>query len=36
MSKAINLLYKICKINKNLRRKFKDRIKYIYKLNAKL
>ncbi len=36
MSKAINLLYRIYEINKDLERKFKERIKYIYKLNAKL
>ncbi len=36
MSKAINLLYKIYEINKDLKRKFKKRIKCIYKLSAKL
>ncbi len=36
MSKAINLLHKIYEINKDLRRKLKKRIEYIYELNAKL
>ena len=36
MSKAINLLLEIYEINKDLRRKSKERIKYIYKLNARL
>ncbi len=36
MSRAINLLYRIYEINKDLERKLKERIKHIYKLNAKL